>query len=162
LAPVEEGVLLLDPVASSNYRSSKEHFQRVAQAMQTPVGIDRMNQVIDLFTFDPNVVGTTGTHSDGMVVQDKLGNTISMVHTSNAQPFGSGIFVQGIMLPDSLSGHAGFLQGPFNNRSESVMLTECLQHRYGKRRSPKDSCERDWPASSRYYSLGAPFEWLGT
>jgi hypothetical protein len=83
-----------------------------------------MNQVIDLFTFSPT---SFGTHSDGMVIHDRFGNALSLIHTSNSLFFGSGLFVQGVSLPDALNAHVSFLKGPFNNRAKSIMLRECLQ-----------------------------------
>jgi hypothetical protein len=127
-APVEEGVHFFDPIASANYRSSREHAQRVAEAIQTPAGIERMNSVIDLFTFPFTLLG--GTHSDGMVIHDKQGNVVSLVHTMNSvTSFGTGLFVQGVALPDALitPPHPAFLQGPFNDRSKSVLLPAGLQ-----------------------------------
>ena len=122
LAPVEEGVILLDPISASNHRSSREHASTVAQAMMTPEGMERMNSVIDAFTFPAN----TGSHSDGILVHDKYGNAISMLHTINALPFGTGLFVHGVALPDSLLHNSFFLQGPWYDRSKSVQLPDGL------------------------------------
>jgi gamma-glutamyltranspeptidase/glutathione hydrolase len=48
----------------------------------------------DFIDLDPH-------HSDALVVGDSEGNLISIVHSINTKPFGTGLFVDGIALPDS-------------------------------------------------------------
>jgi len=127
LAPVEEEVWLFDPISAAKYRTSKQHAKRIAEAIQSREGLDKLNKVIDFFTvFVSAVTGlrdfSSGQHSDGIVVHDKHGNSISMIHTINDRYFGSGLFVQGVALPSSLWIHSDFLQGPWNDRSKSVSL----------------------------------------
>eukprot|EP01137_Pigoraptor_chileana_P036052 Opistho-2@31019 len=42
-----------------------------------------------------------GKHSDGFLVVDSNGDACSLVHSINTQPWGTGIFVDGVALPDS-------------------------------------------------------------
>jgi len=64
------------------------------------------------------------------VIHDKYGNAVSMLHTLNDLPFGTGLFVQGVALPGSTGiwHNIFFLQGPWNDRSKSVQLPDGQQN----------------------------------
>ncbi len=78
----------------------------------------------------PKTVGAikVGNHSDGIVVVDKDGNIAALVHSSNDISWGTtGIFVDGISIPDSASFQQDFVlkAGPgkrFPNRTNPTIV----------------------------------------
>jgi len=48
-------------------------------------------------------------HSDSLTVADRFGNVVAMVHSINSLPFGTGLVVRGIALPDARASNTGQL-----------------------------------------------------
>ena len=144
-------------------RASIDFARRLWRVFSAPGGVQRVNRAIG---FSSNQLGI-GKHSDGVVAIDRFGNAVSAYHTINADPWGTGLFVDGValsnagsvnrlklpntspgeMLPDSVNPTLALVDGHVAAGWVSVgggldyVMSQLLTRLLGQRQTPDDAIE---------------------